>query len=168
MSIIHFVDTNIIFDMNDVCFMRRVRKHDTEVYEIEVKFKTGGDPIIVFSGSEDECNQKIKRVAETSETSTEPSAIQWVYGTYYQVLYNLQNVDWLSLGSGVDPDSWHVEAQFSNDKDNCYPLNYTSHDDAVYQLEIIARGLASGERVIRIDEISDEETTEGDGDARTS
>ena len=80
MSVIHFVDKNILFDMNDVCFMRPVKKEDeTDVYEIEVKFKSLNEHLIVFSGTQEECDEKIEKVAEsTVDIVSEEPTIQWL------------------------------------------------------------------------------------------
>ena len=75
----------------------------------------------------------------------------------------MNNVDYIEIGPGVDKDSWHIQAicgKTDNGDHDPFSVTYTSYELADKDLEKIAQGLASGEKVIRLDEHFQEDQDE--------
>ena len=150
MSIVHLIESNIIFDVNELFFLKIEKSDDPKKFKLVARFKGYNDPIELSNGTEQECKTSLSKLIEhlTHDSTPENTSIQWVYGAYYDILCNLNNVDFVKIEAGVDPDGWHVEACIKNDWENPVSITYSDIHGVHEDMNKVVDGIRFNQKVI--------------------
>ena len=156
MSIIHFKETNIIFDIDQLCYLKIGHDEKKDKHKLIAKFTNSKNELDIFYGTEDETKEKFEKMIEkigATERNEEITNCQWVYGEYYQMLCNLKNASCVEIGNGVDPGGWHVFVINDGDRDSEYSITYSSLEEVNKDMETIALFIEGDDKLLRLQEV---------------